>query len=682
MRKAFSTIACMKAKVEQLVKVCQSYHIDGIEIRLDDDNSVLGRSNRAELEALHEKFDQAGITVIDLGSSICICKYEEQYTSDIRQILKYAEFLGAKGIRVFLGNFAAKTNVSLQEPDYEGIVRQLKEMCEAAVTYHAEIWVETHNEFVTGKILRQLIADVGYDNLKIIWDIMHPLEDGEGIEETWCYIGDRIAHVHIKDGFDRRDPEWHDWQYTCLGKGAVPIGSVIKLLERAGYQGYYSLEWEAAWRKELACFDNSLNWVLKQYVDFLDACQKNLLTQPMEKWSRTDASVQENMAGFAVSKYGVEAVIDNRVKNACLKKYGTYATVDPDRTYHISVPYQAYEVGSREMVYGMLTLYDADGVMKRRMYLDEEVCSKKGLTFSTVTETRALLELGIKRYGKAVFYQPLLQECEPKPERNVRIASVYVKVKSEMSYEEHLQQIEEAIDRAAIKGVDLIGLAENLNTRVRVVPPQEVFGTMNGVYCSMLRRKAKEHGCYIFGSFHELDDEGVRRNTAVLIGRNGEVTGKYCKSHITICEYEMGIVPGDSYPVFDTDFGRVGLLICWDAYFPGPARAMVQQGAEMLLITTAGNPIHRHIARAKEHGVYVVVSCLDGSEESGIAATKIIDPCGNILAHTREDGEAAKAVIDLSEEKHIYWLAVGDADAIPANIYRHEVRDDMKDMIE
>lgn len=101
---------------------------------------------------------------------------------------------------------------------------------------------------------------------------------------------------------------------------------------------------------------------------------------------------------------------------------------------------------------------------------------------------------------------------------------------------------------------------------------------------------------------------GARHNTAVLVGREGQIIGKYHKSHLALVEYENGMVPGDSYPVFDTEFGKVGMLVCWGAYFSEPARAMARQGAELLLVSTAGNPTHWHIARAKENGVYRICS--------------------------------------------------------------------------
>lgn len=674
---AVSTVACMNTQPEQMIASCRKYGIEGIEIRLDPDNGVMGYHSEEGWKHLKDLFDAAGIQITNLGSSICMKGYEQQIRQKLISILKAADILGCIGIRVFLGNFSQKIQHLQLETDYAGIVAQLKEMCHIASDCGKEIWIETHNEFATGKVLKQLIADVNCENLKIIWDIMHPLEDGEDITETWDAIGSRIAHVHIKDGYDRRDGIWHDYYYTCLGEGAVPIQSILELLQKVKYDGYLSFEWESAWREELKQYDNSIEWVLKQYTEYMEQCNENLLKISMSEWNQTDASGNERTEAFEISAYAAEAAIDNRVRNACLKKYGFRVVLSPGQTYRLSVPYRVEDETSNHWVYGMITLYDAKGAMKRRIYLEEPINGKKELIFRTMTETLMKLELGIKRFGKVVFYTPSLIKVAHNKERRVRAASVFIQVNTKLTYKEHLTRIAEGIEQAATDGVDLIGLAENLNTRVSDIPENEQFGTMNGLYCSMLKELAKKHHCYIFFSFRELDEEGVRRNTAVLLGRNGELVGKYYKTHITITEYEAGIVPGDSYPVFDTDFGRVGLLVCWDTYFPEPAQAMARQGAEMLLVPTAGNPTYRHIARAKENGIYVMVACFSNSVDSGICSAKIVDPCGEILAHTNEDGQAAKATIDLNEEKHIYWLSVGPCDAVPSNIYRHEYRNDL-----
>ena len=88
----------------------------------------------------------------------------------------------------------------------------------------------------------------------------------------------------------------------------------------------------------------------------------------------------------------------------------------------------------------------------------------------------------------------------------------------------------------------------------------EKFEPMDGSFVTFLKRKTSERKIFAFFTFHELDKDGVKRNTAILMDRNGVIAGRYFKSHITIGEYEDGMLPGDEYPVFDTEIGRIGML--------------------------------------------------------------------------------------------------------------------------
>jgi len=72
-------------------------------------------------------------------------------------------------------------------------------------------------------------------------------------------------------------------------------------------------------------------------------------------------------------------------------------------------------------------------------------------------------------------------------------------------------------------------------------------------------------------------------NTAVLIGRDGSLAGRYRKMSLPDEEIEGGITPGSETPVFDTDFGRVGLMICWDSSYPEVARALATRTRLLLL---------------------------------------------------------------------------------------------------
>ena len=179
-------------------------------------------------------------------------------------------------------------------------------------------------------------------------------------------------------------------------------------------------------------------------------------------------------------------------------------------------------------------------------------------------------------------------------------------------------------------------------------------------------------------NFHEKDGERIF-NTSLLIDRSGNIAGKYRKTHLSLNEYEQGISPGDELPVFDTDFGKVGMLICWDMYFPEPARIMAMKGAELILVSTVGDPSVRHVSRALENGIYVAVSgCMfQNLNNCGIEPAKIIAPDGTVLAQTNTVGESAIAEIDLNDKRPIYWLSAAGAYTVPNNIYLNERRPDL-----
>ena len=232
--------------------LCGRYGMRGVELR------TAGETDYSSYGALK---------IIDVASSICLFGYDEEKLEDIKRELKKIEKAKIKAVRVFLGNFRRRFDAPAKEISYDGIVRMLGEMCDCSAT---EIWVETHNEFATGKTLKKLMEDVGRKNIKIIWDVMHPFEDGETPEETFEYIGEYIAHVHIKDGKKREDPIWHDFEYTPLGEGEVPVKEIVSLLEENGYGGYYSLEWESMWRDELKKLDWTADEILEKYKAFMD----------------------------------------------------------------------------------------------------------------------------------------------------------------------------------------------------------------------------------------------------------------------------------------------------------------------------------------------------------------------------------------------------------------------------
>ena len=138
-------------------------------------------------------------------------------------------------------------------------------------------------------------------------------------------------------------------------------------------------------------------------------------------------------------------------------------------------------------------------------------------------------------------------------------------------------------------------------------------------------------------------------NTAVLVARDGSLAGRYRKMSLPDEEIEGGITPGSETPVFDTDFGRVGLMICWDSSYPEVAHALAARGAEVILMPIAGGVEALVQARAIENQVHVVASGYD-------FRTGIFDRKGERIADAKADPEVVLATVDLAAPTLWPWV--------------------------
>ncbi|MHB8508391.1 MAG: nitrilase-related carbon-nitrogen hydrolase [Candidatus Dormibacteria bacterium] len=144
---------------------------------------------------------------------------------------------------------------------------------------------------------------------------------------------------------------------------------------------------------------------------------------------------------------------------------------------------------------------------------------------------------------------------------------------------------------ASVAGADLLLLPELATAGYAFADGAEMArfaepgGGALGPALSRWRELAEEHGLLLAGGFPERADEGYY-NSAAIVGREG-VLGLYRKVHLFFKEQDL-FLPGNlGFPVFDLPFGRVGMQLCYDTFFPEAARSLVLGGAELVL--TPGN---------------------------------------------------------------------------------------------
>lgn len=241
----------------------------------------------------------------------------------------------------------------------------------------------------------------------------------------------------------------------------------------------------------------------------------------------------------------------------------------------------------------------------------------------------------------------------------------------EMDKNANIEKAVSMVRMAAAAGADIVALPEMFSCPYSNKYFRDYAEAEDGETVQRLSALAKEEKIYLVGgSIPELDSDRVY-NTSFIFGKNGEILGKHRKVHLFDIDVEGGIrfmesetlTPGEDVTVFDTEFCKVGVAICYDVRFPEMTRKMALEGAKLVILPAAFNmttgPVHWDLtmrARALDNQIYFAAVSPARDMEGPYQAwgnSCIADPWGQFAAHTDETEGILFGEIDLGRVEKI-----------------------------
>ncbi len=233
--------------------------------------------------------------------------------------------------------------------------------------------------------------------------------------------------------------------------------------------------------------------------------------------------------------------------------------------------------------------------------------------------------------------------------------------------DETLDRIDATLASTNMSNTDFIILPEMFTTPYEHACFKEYKQTEEGPVFNFIKHLAKRYGCYVIGGSMPFSDEGRIYNSCFIFNREGELIDRYDKIHLFEITYPNGdtfrekdvLTKGDRIVVFDTEFGKMGVMICFDVRFPELADKIARAGAKVIFVPAAFNdftgPLHWETtfkARAIDNQLFMI-GCSPSNTSYGNYSTYghsiLVNPMGKVVAELNGQCDIMVEDIDLTE---------------------------------
>ena len=233
-----------------------------------------------------------------------------------------------------------------------------------------------------------------------------------------------------------------------------------------------------------------------------------------------------------------------------------------------------------------------------------------------------------------------------------KIGLIQVMQRAEDDYNARCEMLYSQAEKCFIEGAELVFFPEAFQhvPDRSIVKDHDRLSAVSAEWKQRCSELAKKYHAYLVPWDYEYTD-GKVYNSSYILDRNGNEIGRYRKVHLTHSEQMRGLSNGEDFPVFDLDIGKIGIMICWDNYFPESARCLGNQGAQLVLYPLYGDTLDpqweiKVRARAIDNSMYIVFEQIDGYNEA--AYTGAVGPDGTVLERITKEPGYRIVEVDLS----------------------------------